>query len=77
MDCLCCWSVSKPSYLLLLFYFFSFTAKAAFNLSTISFDEGYSPLFGDGNLVRSPDGRSARLLLDRFTGTHMKICMYA
>nr|ABM91070.1 xyloglucan endotransglycosylase/hydrolase precursor XTH-3 [Populus tremula x Populus tremuloides] len=68
MDCLCCWSVSKPLYLLLFFYFFSCTAKAAFNLSTISFDEGYSPLFGDGNLVRSPDGRSARLLLDRFTG---------
>ena len=69
MDCLCCWSLSKPFYLLLfLFSFPCIIASAAFNLSTISFDEGYSPLFGDGNLVRSPDGRTARLLLDRFTG---------
>ncbi|KAF5734319.1 xyloglucan endotransglucosylase/hydrolase protein 30 [Tripterygium wilfordii] len=41
----------------------------AFNLNTISFDEGYSHLFGDANLVRSPDGRGVRLLLDRFTGS--------
>ncbi|PON85436.1 Xyloglucan endotransglucosylase/hydrolase [Trema orientale] len=44
-------------------------AAAGFNLATIPFDEGYSPLFGDGNLVRSPDGRAVRLLLDRFTGS--------
>lgn len=43
----------------------------AFDLNTIPFDEGFSPLFGDGNLVRSPDGKAARLLLNRYTGiTH-------
>ncbi|PIA58727.1 hypothetical protein AQUCO_00500577v1 [Aquilegia coerulea] len=42
---------------------------ASFNVTTLSFDEGYSPLFGDGNLIRSSDGKSVRLLLDRFTGS--------
>ncbi|PON98584.1 Xyloglucan endotransglucosylase/hydrolase [Trema orientale] len=42
---------------------------AAFNLATIPFDEGYSPLFGDDNLIRSPDGRAVRLLLNQFTGS--------
>lgn len=53
---------------LMIFCFCNFVANASFNVSTIRFDEGYSPLFGDGNLVRSPDGKSVRLLLDRFTG---------
>ncbi|XP_017973152.1 PREDICTED: probable xyloglucan endotransglucosylase/hydrolase protein 30 [Theobroma cacao] len=56
----------------LLFFFFSWFSGftfAAFNLTTLSFDEGYSPLFGDGNLVRSPDGHSVRLLLDVYTGS--------
>lgn len=48
--------------------FFCF-GSAAFNPTTLSFDEGYSPLFGDGNLVRSPDGHSVRLLLDVYTGS--------
>lgn len=47
-------------------------ASASFNVTTISFDEGYSPLFGDGNLVRSSDGKNVRLLLDRFTGIKKK-----
>ncbi|KAM7256542.1 hypothetical protein ACFE04_012283 [Oxalis oulophora] len=40
------------------------------NLSIVTFDEVYSPLFGDanGNLILSPSGHSVRLLLDRFTG---------
>ncbi|KAJ0968035.1 hypothetical protein J5N97_024952 [Dioscorea zingiberensis] len=42
---------------------------APFGVSTLSFDEGFSPLFGDGNLVRSPDDRSIRLLLDRYSGS--------
>lgn len=60
-----------PFFLLLLCCLFSLTNSAFNNLSTISFDEGYTPLFGDGNgnLVRSPSGRSIRLLLDRFTGS--------
>ncbi|KAK9274435.1 hypothetical protein L1049_021682 [Liquidambar formosana] len=53
----------------LLSFFFCITNAAAFNLTTIKFDEGYSPLFGDGNVDRSPDGKSVRLLLDRYTGS--------
>ncbi|GAV89169.1 Glyco_hydro_16 domain-containing protein/XET_C domain-containing protein, partial [Cephalotus follicularis] len=61
----------KPFTLLLLFILFCCTTAAFNDLSTISFDEGYLPLFGDtnGNLVRSPSGRNVRLLLDRFTGS--------
>ncbi|KDP30712.1 hypothetical protein JCGZ_15540 [Jatropha curcas] len=55
--------------LLILISSYGFANIEAFNLTTISFDEGYAPLFGDGNLVRSPNGRSVRLLLDRFTGS--------
>ncbi|RWR84379.1 putative xyloglucan endotransglucosylase/hydrolase protein 30 [Cinnamomum micranthum f. kanehirae] len=43
----------------------------AFNGSTLSFDDAYSPLFGDenGNIVRSSDGKTVRLLLDSHTGS--------
>lgn len=42
----------------------------AFNGSKLSFDDAYSPLFGDenGNIVRSSDGKTVRLLLDHHTG---------
>ncbi|RVW72722.1 putative xyloglucan endotransglucosylase/hydrolase protein 30 [Vitis vinifera] len=55
----------------LFFFFFVsfFCAASSFNLSVISFDQGYTHLFGEGNLVRSSDGRSVRLLLDRYTGS--------
>ncbi|XP_050231573.1 probable xyloglucan endotransglucosylase/hydrolase protein 30 [Mercurialis annua] len=65
----------RKSSMIIRKYFFIFfnlifaVANADFNVSTISFDEGYSPLFGDSNLVRSPNARSVRLLLDRFTGS--------
>ncbi|OAY24426.1 probable xyloglucan endotransglucosylase/hydrolase protein 30 [Manihot esculenta] len=66
MDC----GPSSGSHLFVfLFSLIISVGNAAFNLTTISFDEGYAPLFGDGNLVRSPNGRSVRLLLDRFTGS--------
>ncbi|XXG66687.1 hypothetical protein AAC387_Pa06g0211 [Persea americana] len=52
---------------ILLSFLFSFSL--AFNVSSLSFDHAYSPLFGDGNLVRSPDGKTVRLLLDRYTGS--------
>ncbi|KAJ7953396.1 Xyloglucan endotransglucosylase/hydrolase [Quillaja saponaria] len=57
---------SLPLFLFLLL--FSFT-NADFNVTTIPFNHGYSHLFGEGNLVRSPDGKGVRLLLDRFTGS--------
>ncbi|CAL9106805.1 unnamed protein product, partial [Musa textilis] len=44
-------------------------AAAALNLTTLSFDDGFSHLFGNENLIRSPDGRSARLTLDRYSGS--------
>ncbi|KAJ0016988.1 hypothetical protein Pint_10177 [Pistacia integerrima] len=65
------WSSSKWSLLpvyLCCFFSFIFTTSSAFNVSTISLDEGYSHLFGEGNLVRSPDGRNARLILNRASG---------
>ncbi|XP_010527818.1 PREDICTED: probable xyloglucan endotransglucosylase/hydrolase protein 28 [Tarenaya hassleriana] len=38
-------------------------------LHVISFDEGYTHLFGDQNLVVRKDGKSARLSLDERTGS--------
>lgn len=43
-------------------------AASAFDVPTVAFEEGFSPLFGDGNLVRARDDRAARLLLDRRSG---------
>lgn len=40
----------------------------AINVTTISFEEGYAPLFGHDNILRSPDDRTVSLLLDRTTG---------
>ncbi|KAL7166769.1 hypothetical protein ACSBR2_037447 [Camellia fascicularis] len=42
---------------------------AAFNLSTITFDRGYSPLFSDFNIIRSDDDKSVSLLLNRLSGS--------
>ncbi|RCV07896.1 hypothetical protein SEVIR_1G288200v4 [Setaria viridis] len=50
----------------------SAAAASAFefeDVPTVAFDERFSPLFGDGNLVRSSDDRSVRLLLDRRSGS--------
>ncbi|KAF8110138.1 hypothetical protein N665_0087s0019 [Sinapis alba] len=44
-------------------------SSAFTNLNTLSFEESLSPLFGDGNLVRSSDDLSVRLLLDKYTGS--------
>ncbi|CAN6324449.1 unnamed protein product [Urochloa humidicola] len=47
----------------------SAAAAAALDTSPVPFQAGYMPLFGGDNLVRSPDGRSVRLKLDRRTGS--------
>ncbi|KAL8141741.1 hypothetical protein V2J09_014773 [Rumex salicifolius] len=39
------------------------------NLSTISFDQGYAPLFAEFNIRRSPDDRTTSLLLNRYAGS--------
>lgn len=47
----------------------SAAVAAAFDVPSVAFGEGFSPLFGDGNLARTPDDRTARLSLDRRSGT--------
>ncbi|XP_073297027.1 probable xyloglucan endotransglucosylase/hydrolase protein 28 [Primulina huaijiensis] len=39
------------------------------NLPIVSFDEGYSHLFGDGNLMVLKDGKSVHISLDERTGS--------
>ncbi|XP_042022015.1 probable xyloglucan endotransglucosylase/hydrolase protein 28 [Salvia splendens] len=39
------------------------------NLPIVAFDEGYSHLFGDGNLMVLRDGKSAHISLDERTGS--------
>lgn len=46
------------------------------NINPIFFDEGLSHLFGEGNLIRSPDDRSVRLLLDKYTGNFLVFLNY-
>ena len=53
-----------------LLSFFTVVSNAAFNRPTISFDEGYSPLFADFNIKKSDDGRSANLILNRYAGKY-------
>ncbi|XP_042448897.1 probable xyloglucan endotransglucosylase/hydrolase protein 30 [Zingiber officinale] len=45
------------------------SVAVAFNVSTLTFDEGFTPLFGDERLVRSADGRRVRLHLDQYSGS--------
>ncbi|KAJ6836262.1 putative xyloglucan endotransglucosylase/hydrolase protein 30 [Iris pallida] len=55
--------------LLLLFLAAFVSAAVAFDsIPTISFDEGYKPLFGDGNIVKSNGGRNVNLELNRWSG---------
>ncbi|OIV92973.1 hypothetical protein TanjilG_20635 [Lupinus angustifolius] len=56
------------SLILLFFFFFSFS-NSTFDLATIPFSDGYSPLFGDANVVRTSDDNGVKLLLDRYTGS--------
>lgn len=44
------------------------TTASALNLSTITFEQGYTTLFSEFNIERSPDDKSFRLLLNRFSG---------
>ncbi|KAK8935724.1 putative xyloglucan endotransglucosylase/hydrolase protein 30 [Platanthera zijinensis] len=41
----------------------------AFNVPTIAFDDGYAPLFGERNIVRSPDGRAVKIILNHDSGS--------
>uniref|UniRef100_A0A0D9VBP8 Xyloglucan endotransglucosylase/hydrolase n=1 Tax=Leersia perrieri TaxID=77586 RepID=A0A0D9VBP8_9ORYZ len=44
-------------------------ALQAMNVTTMAFEEGYTPLFGFDNILRSADDRTVSLLLDRSTGS--------
>lgn len=64
----CFGTIPKIPFLLLLsLLLFSFV-NASFDLATIPFNDGYSPLFGASNVVRSEDGYGVQLRLDRYTG---------
>lgn len=43
----------------------------AFDLNTITFDQGYAPLFSDFNIDRSEDDTSVRLVLNRQSGIYV------
>lgn len=56
------------------------SALPAINVTTMAFEDGYAPLFGHGNILRSADHRTVSLLLDRSTGgfTYMlyMLCLF-
>ncbi|KAF0917919.1 hypothetical protein E2562_021637 [Oryza meyeriana var. granulata] len=49
----------------------SMAAAAGFldELPTMAFEEGFSPLFGEDNMVKSADGRTVSITLNRYTGS--------
>ncbi|GJM97288.1 hypothetical protein PR202_ga14206 [Eleusine coracana subsp. coracana] len=42
---------------------------SGFDVPTIAFEEGFSPLFGEANMEQSADGRTVRLTLNRYSGS--------
>ncbi|KAE9459907.1 hypothetical protein C3L33_08183, partial [Rhododendron williamsianum] len=52
----------------LLLFQLVYVATGAFNVTTIPFNKGFSPLWGDGNVVRSSDDQSVSLVLNQYTG---------
>ncbi|KAJ9555189.1 hypothetical protein OSB04_009803, partial [Centaurea solstitialis] len=58
-------SSSYIVHLLLLCVFAPINPAMAFDLNTITFNQGYAPLFSDFNIHRSQDDRSVRILLNR------------
>ncbi|KAG5538881.1 hypothetical protein RHGRI_019430 [Rhododendron griersonianum] len=56
----------------LLLFQLVYVATGAFNVTTIPFNKGFSPLWGDGNVVRSSDDQSVSLVLNQYTGSGFK-----
>ncbi|XAR63710.1 Xyloglucan:xyloglucosyl transferase [Bertholletia excelsa] len=54
---------------LVIFSVFVLTSGTSRNLPILSFDEGYSQLFGEDNLMVLRDGKSVHLSLDERTGS--------
>ena len=65
---------------LLLFssYLFVVASGSTRNLPIIAFEEGYTHLFGDNNLVIHRDGKSVHLTLDERTGflSSYGVCLF-
>jgi len=59
--------------ILFLFCFFLFVmpcySVSPRNFPIIPFDEGYTPLFGDHNLIIHSDSKAVHLLLDESSGS--------
>ncbi|XP_057773809.1 probable xyloglucan endotransglucosylase/hydrolase protein 30 [Salvia miltiorrhiza] len=47
----------------------SLLSSTAFNLTTLTFSQSYTPLFSDFNIKRSPDDNAVSLLLNRLSGS--------
>ncbi|KAL6495625.1 putative xyloglucan endotransglucosylase/hydrolase protein 30 [Orobanche gracilis] len=61
---------SLPILLLLLLRLLQLAYAAGFNnISTVPFSKGFSPLFGEANIISSSDDRSVKLHLNRYTGS--------
>ncbi|KAK4254776.1 hypothetical protein QN277_010106 [Acacia crassicarpa] len=56
-------------FLLIFSLFLVLAFGSSRNLPIISFEEGYTHLFGDNNLVAHRDGKSVHLTLDEHTGS--------
>ncbi|CAI9769398.1 unnamed protein product [Fraxinus pennsylvanica] len=46
--------------------------SAAFNVETVTFNKGFSHLFGEGNTIRSADDKTVQLHLNQYTGSGFK-----
>lgn len=64
----CCAPTTANTALLIL-ALCSIDVSSAFKVTTLAFDEGYSHLFGDKNMIHSSDGRRVKLHLNQYTGT--------
>ncbi|KAG6405400.1 hypothetical protein SASPL_132989 [Salvia splendens] len=66
-------STNMPSCLLFIFLFLifisGFLSSTAFNLTTLTFSQSYSPLFSDFNINTSDDDKAVSLLLNRLSGS--------
>ncbi|GER43679.1 xyloglucan endotransglucosylase/hydrolase 14 [Striga asiatica] len=68
-------TLQKELYSLSFIFFFCIfttiitTVTGFNNVTTLTFEDSYSPLFSKFNIQRSPDDRTVRLLLNRFSGS--------
>ncbi|KAK4414358.1 putative xyloglucan endotransglucosylase/hydrolase protein 30 [Sesamum alatum] len=59
-------------FLLLLLHVSSSSSSSLFNISTIPFTTGFTPLFGEPNIFPSLDHQSVQLHLNQYTGSGFK-----